>query len=231
MADTGQWGEAARWYQDVVAVGSACDAWQAEFDRQRIPVRARATGTGDPHRTSTVSNGERKADLLLSPWERNFSLVLRAGASVLLHGYPPDLATAAGAAWLWLSGARPPQVASAWPFLGSVALAEARERGDRRESSWLWLYENHCADPVGVRLRAFVVLAFHEPRLRVLLPYTSHWALRFSTTPTWPFSGVYPTVVPAQTPDRYLVHTADGRVYDETDAERALQHVLAELQD
>jgi hypothetical protein len=61
--------------------------------------------------------------------------------------------------------------------------AEARERGDHRESSWLWLYENHGADPVGTRLRALLALAFHEPRLRVLGSYTSHWTLCFSETP------------------------------------------------
>jgi hypothetical protein len=121
--------------------------------------------------------------VLLSPWKRQFHLALRAGRSTLLQGYAADLATAAGAARLWLSGARPGEAAAAWPFLGSAALAEARERGDHRESRWLWLHENHCADPVATRLQAFVALAFHEPRLRVLRPYTSHWTLCFSKTP------------------------------------------------
>ncbi|MEV6814780.1 DUF6193 family natural product biosynthesis protein [Micromonospora sp. NPDC051296] len=170
-----------------------------------------------------------RADLLLSPWMRRFHLTLRVGRSTLLQGHAPDLAAAAEVTWRWLSGARPGQVAAVWPFLGSVAMAEARERGDRRESSWLWLYENHCGDPVGIRLRAFLALAFHEPRLRVLRPYTSHWTLRFSKKQDWPFSLDLPMVDPASAPDRYVVRARDGRAHDETDAAGALRLVLAEL--
>lgn len=232
MADArGVWGEAARWYPEVVAVGDARRAWQAEFDRMGIPLRAFTRESVGPPRTACVENGELRADLLLSPWKRRFSLALRAGRSTLLQGHAADLVAAAGAARLWLSGARPGQVAAVWPFLGSVALAEARERGDRRESSWLWLYENHCATPVGTRLRAFLALAFHEPRLRALRPYTSHWTLCFSRSPEWPFSLGLPMVAPAETPGRYVVRTRDGRAYDETDAAGALRLVLAELPD
>jgi len=84
---------------------------------------------------------------------------------------------------------------------------------------------------VGTRLSAFVALAFHEPRLRVLRPYTSHWTLFFSDAPRWPFSGAYPAITPAESSGRYLVHTRDGRVYDETNADGALLRVLAELPD
>jgi hypothetical protein len=125
------------------------------------------------------------------------SLALRTGRTTLLQGYASDPATATSAARLWLSGHG--RVAAAWPFLGSVALAEARARGDRREASWLWLYEDHCANPVAIRLSAFLALAFHEPRLRVLRPYTSHWTLCFSSTSHWPFSRDLPTVAPADT--------------------------------
>jgi hypothetical protein len=193
VADAGSvWGEEARWYPEVVAVGDARRAWQAEFDRQGIPLRVHPGEGVNPHRTAVVDNGELVADLLLSPWQPLLRLALRTGRSTLLQGNAVDLASAAGAAWLWLSGTRPGQVAAAWPFLGSVALAEARERGDHRESSWLWLYENHCAHPVGIRLRSFIALAFHEPRLRMLRPYTSHWTLCFSRTPQWPSPGTNP---------------------------------------
>jgi hypothetical protein len=231
VADADYWGEAARWYPEIVALGGTCHAWQAEFDRQRIPVRVGPKASVNPHRTASVVNGDLHTDLVLSPWTRRFYLAFRTGRRTLLQGFAADLATSAEAAWLWLSGARPGQVAAAWPFLGSVALAEARERGDHRESSWLRLNENHCADPVATRLKAFVALAFHEPRLRALRPYTSHWTLRFSTTPEWPFRGTHPTVTPAQSPYRYLVHAGDGRRHGETDAANSLGLVLAELPD
>ncbi|WP_326558489.1 DUF6193 family natural product biosynthesis protein [Micromonospora sp. NBC_01796] len=225
------WGDAARWYPEVVAMGDTIVAWQAEFEGKHIPLRVGPRESPNPHRTATVKNGELHADLLLSPWERRFRLALRSSGFTLLQGYAADLGTAADAAALWLSGARPGQVAAAWPFLGSVALAEARERGDHRESSWLWLYENHCANPVGTRLRAFLALAFHEPRLRVLRPYTSHWTLRFSRSPEWPFDHDLPAVDPAITPDRYVVRMRDRRAHDETDASGALRLLLAELPD
>lgn len=232
MAGAGSgWGEAARWYPEIVAVGDLRHAWQAEFDRLGMPLGTHPREGGNPYRTATVENGELQAYLLLNPWRRQFYLALRAGQSTLLQGYAADLATAAAAAQLWVSGTRPGLVAAAWPFLGSVALAQARERGDHRESSWLWLYENHCAEPVATRLRAFVSLAFHEPRLRALRPYTSHWTLCLSTTPDWPFSRDHPAVDPAPTADRYVVRTRDGRIGDETDAAGALRLVLSELPD
>lgn len=230
MTDAGElWGEAASWYPDVVAAGDTRRAWQAEFDRLGIPLRAETRESVNPHRTAAVVHAELRADLLLSPWERRFWLFLRNGPRTMLTGYAADLAAAAGAARLWLAGTRPAEVAAAWPFLGSVALAEARERGDHREEAWLWLYENHRADRIGLRLRAFVALAFHEPRLRVLRPYTSHWTLRFSRTAQWPYCHDLPAVAPVATPDRYVVRTGDGRVHDETDAAGALRLVLANL--
>ncbi|GAA2683641.1 hypothetical protein [Actinoplanes palleronii] len=101
-------------------------------------------------RSAVVTRGDRSAALLLSSWQRQFRLSLRAGRSTMLAGPAPDLVTAAAPARLWLGGARPGEVAARWPFLGSVALAEARERGDRRETMWLHLSENHYADPLSL---------------------------------------------------------------------------------
>jgi hypothetical protein len=231
VTDGDDWNEAAEWYPDIVAAGDTRRAWQAEFDRLGVPIRVHRRETVNSHRTATVENGELHADLLLSPWKRLFRLALRAGRMTMLQGNAPDLATAVDAARLWLSRLRPGQVAAAWPFLGSVALAEARERGDSRESRWLSLYENHLADPVSTRLSAFVALAFHEPRLRVLRPYTSHWNLSFTALPRNHGPRTHPGVVPVEAPDRYVVVTRDGRTYDETDAPSALRLVLADLPD
>ncbi|MEV4352344.1 DUF6193 family natural product biosynthesis protein [Actinoplanes sp. NPDC049596] len=206
-------------------------AWQREFDRQGASLEVRRREGVDPSRAARVERDGRRADLVLSSTDGRFYLALRAGETVLLQGFAADLEAAAGAARIWLAGSRPGAAAAAWPFLGSVALAEARERGDRRESAWLWLYENHCANPIGLRLASFLAPAFHEPRLRALRPYTSHWALNFSSTPQWPFTGTFPTVVPAETPGRYVVYTRDRHPQPETDAPESLRLVLSDLPD
>jgi hypothetical protein len=90
-----------------------------------------------------------------APSRRCPPIRLARSARLRLFGYAapahadPELwgeAARADAAQTWLSGAQPAAVVAGWPFLGSVALAEARERGDYREASWLHLYENHRAD-------------------------------------------------------------------------------------
>lgn len=223
------WADAARWNPEVVAIEDAHRAWQAAFDRLGLPLVARPREVENPERTAVVAAGDRRADLGLGRQGRSFHLALRRGRSTSLQGFAPDLTTAARAAWRWLSGARPGEIAADWPFLGSVALAEARERGDDREAKWLWMYENHCADPRAERLRSFISLAFHEPRVRALWPRTSHFVLYFSATPGWPRTGDTPILDPVGTTGRYLVRTRSGHVYPETDAAGALRLVLAAL--
>jgi hypothetical protein len=226
------WGEVAQWYPDVMAAGdSAYRAWQIEFDRRGLPYRVLPGSVEKWYLDAVIEHGNRKADLVLGHDQRRFRLKLRDDKSGLLYGFAADLATAAGAAGQWLSGARPGEVAAAWPFLGSVALAEARERGDRREARWLSLYENHLQDKRATRLREFVALAFYEPSLRRLWPLGSHWALSFSERGGWPASLDHPVVVPALTPAprRYLVQTRDHRLLGESDAAGALRLLLAAM--
>jgi hypothetical protein len=232
MADTeGIWGEDARWYPDIVAAGDACRAWQAEFDRQGAAVQVRQWGGDRPYLYATAGESDGpNANLMLWRRERKFRLALRTGKFWMLHGFAADLATAARAAQSWLGGARPGEVAAAWPFLGSIALAEARERRDVREAAWLNMYENHMGNPVTLPTQPFIALAFHEPRLRALRPYTSHTILCFSKTAEYPFSMDLPIVEPATAPGRFVVRTRDGRVFDETDAAGALRIVLSELE-
>jgi hypothetical protein len=237
------WPETSVWYPDVAAIGDASRAWQAELDRLGSPHRVRRSGGGNASNIAQVGDGrEHWAGLTLSPWERQFRLHLHAGEKpwpAQLEGNAPDLAAAAVAAHLWLERVPWGELALACPFLGSVALAEAKERGDEREHSWLELSENPMASKVAARLAPFIALAIREPRLRVLRPYTSVWTLTFSSSPTWPFTGTHPDVTPVEqsppaaiggpVPDGYVVHHR-GRSR-EVDAPGALAFVLAELED
>jgi Family of unknown function (DUF6193) len=236
------WRRISMWYPDMAAFGDVSRAWQAEFDRLGIPLRVHGRGTGVGHRHSAgIGDDDRYVSLVLSPWERQIRINLHAGDAhwpSQLEGLPPDLAAAAVAARLWLSRAPYGDLAAACPFFGSVALAEAKERGDEREHSWLELYENPTASKAVARLAPFIALAIHEPRLRALRPYTSMWTLRFSSTPAWPFTGIHPDVSPVEQPrpavggpipDGYVVHHRGRR--REVDAPGALAFVLTELED
>jgi hypothetical protein len=237
------WPETSVWYPDVAAIGDASRAWQAELDRLASPHRVHRPGGGNASRVARVGDDrERWIGLTLSPWERQFSLHLHAGEApwpAQLEGKAPDLAGAALAAHLWLERVPWGELALACPFLGSVALAEARERGDEREHSWLELSENTRASRVAARLAPFVALAIREPRLRALRPYTTMWTLTFSSSPTGPFTGIHPEVTPVEhshrvdfrgsVPDGYVVHHR-GRTR-EVDAPGALAFVLAGLED
>jgi hypothetical protein len=225
------------WYPEIAAVGDAGRAWQAEFDRLGSPIRV--------HGRHTMQVGERDhwVGLSPSPWERSLYLHLHTGEArwpAQLEATAPDLAVAAVAASLWLARVPYGELAAACPFLGSVALVEAKERGDEQEHSWLDLYENPRASRWAKRLAPFIALAFHEPRLRALRPYASHGEVSFSTTPTWPFTGNHPWIGRFEQyhvkngqpylPDGYAV-TTRGRIFFETDAHAALARVLAELRD
>ncbi|BCJ75989.1 hypothetical protein CS0771_55330 [Catellatospora sp. IY07-71] len=153
---------------------------------------------------------------------------VQARQRMLAQGFAPDLAAVADTVARWQGGARATELAAVWPYLGSVRLAEARERGDAVEVAWLSLYENHTGDAVRARLHAFVALAFYEPRLRRLRPFTSHWMLVFSRSPTFPWSRDCPSVDPLE-PGRYRVRTAEGRELGVADAAGSLALVLAAL--
>jgi hypothetical protein len=218
-------------YPDVAEVGTLTLALQEEFARQgRTHHVVPYAEPPNSHRTARVQIGDRQAEAVLDPWRRQFVTELRDETRMVASGATQHLADAAVAMDRWVSGARASQVAAECPFLGSVELAEARERGDKRAANWLLYYEDPHDDPVLRKLRAFVVLAFHESRLRELWPYTSVWSLHFSTTP-YPYSRDCPAVTPGPRPDWYVVGTPDHRVHEATDAPDTLRLVLAGLPD
>lgn len=78
----------------------------------------------------------------------------------------------------------------------SRRLAEAHERSEAAEYTWQNYHENRRQAPHPVRLHTFIALAIHEPRLCMLLPFTSMGTLGFSKTAGYPHSGACPWVKP-----------------------------------
>jgi hypothetical protein len=216
-------------YPEIVSAGGLVSALDAHFDRLGVALRGRAHPDPDiVERVATVGDGERHTKVTLVWRERKFWVSVQARQRMLAQGFAPDLAVVADTAARWQGGADAAEVAAVWQYLGSVQLAGARERGDAVEAAWLSLYENHTGNAVHARLHAFVALAFYELRLRRLRPYTSHWMLVFSRSPTFPWSRDCPSVDPLE-PGSYRVRTADGRELGVADATGSLALVLAAL--
>jgi hypothetical protein len=79
-------------------------------------------------RGAVVDGGGRSADALLVTHRRQVIMRLNEGERRMAAGYAPDLTSVLPVMHRWQSGARLREVAADWPFLGSVAMAEARER-------------------------------------------------------------------------------------------------------
>ncbi|MFI5803643.1 DUF6193 family natural product biosynthesis protein [Streptomyces sp. NPDC051561] len=107
----------------------------------------------------------------------------------LSSGDTDDLTQVARAAHAWHTGADLPELHRAAPFLRPTGRYEVPDHDPLHlvESEWrALLAESRKPAEAGRRHRALVKAAYAEPRLRNLFPFTSHWALRFSTT-TRPF--------------------------------------------
>jgi Family of unknown function (DUF6193) len=167
---------------------------------------------------------------LLTFDKRQVIVRLLANGDHMAVGPAPSLSAVVAVTEMWQSGERLRDVAAAWPFFGSVELAEARERGDAAEHRWRRLYE----DPWPVydlgALRGFIDVAFHTPRLRALVPLTSgHFTvMRFATTTGAPYGKDGPSVR-SLSKDRYMVCAPDGRKLGVTHAAGSVALVLAEL--
>jgi hypothetical protein len=164
--------------------------------------------------------------------ERVFCLQFWTRGVCMARGTTQELPAVADAMHCWQSGMPVTPLVSAWPFLESNGFAEAFERGDAEAIDYRWrrYHENSPPAPQLTRLHPFVAVAFREPRLRVLLPYTSHWTLLFSRTAGYPYSRDCPSVQPLDD-GRFLVTTADGHELGTTDAAGAVALVLTALSD
>ena len=104
----------------------------------------------------------------------------------LVDGTTDDLAEVARAARAWHDGAALEDIRRAAPFVhltgrfevpdhDPARLTESEWQGKRQQAAEL---EHDWQEPY----QALIEAAYAEPALRALYPFTSHWALRFSTT-------------------------------------------------
>ncbi|MFF8846475.1 DUF6193 family natural product biosynthesis protein [Streptomyces sp. NPDC015127] len=177
-------------YPDVAGCGSLATALRAEAEGclGGEPVTA---SISDPLRHATVASTlPHRKPLQISAWsyERRWSIRGEEPfqGMPLIDGRTDDLAQVARAARAWHEGAPLNDIRQAAPFVhltgrfevpdnDPARLTESEWQGMRQEAAdleyaWQETYQN------------LIEAAHAEPALRALYPFTSHWALRFSTT-------------------------------------------------
>ncbi|MGC4950733.1 DUF6193 family natural product biosynthesis protein [Streptomyces sp. DT224] len=104
----------------------------------------------------------------------------------VLEGETDDLAQVARAVRGWHDGESPEDIHRAAPFARPTGRFEVPdlEPGRLTESEWQGKLQEAAGleYPWASAYRSLIEAAAAEPALRALYPFTSHWALRFSTT-------------------------------------------------
>ncbi|MFI6360523.1 DUF6193 family natural product biosynthesis protein [Streptomyces sp. NPDC050743] len=177
-------------YPDVAACGSLAAALRTEADGCLGAVPVTSSGSAPLLHATVASTLRHRESLEISAWsyERRWSI---RGTDpfqglALVDGRTDDLAEVAKAARAWHDGAPLNDIRRAAPFVhltgrfevldnDPARLAESEWQGMRQEASELE-YDWHET------YQALIEAAYAEPVLRALYPFTSHWALRFSTT-------------------------------------------------
>jgi hypothetical protein len=89
----------------------------------------------------------------------------------------------------WAEGASLDEIGQAAPFDLLTGRFEVPDKNPAAiiASEWQYLLKD-ARDADWPAYQALIEAAYAEPMLRRLYPYTSHWALGFSSTPDYPFS-------------------------------------------
>jgi hypothetical protein len=165
-------------YPDVVSAGSLRNALQNTFDGLGLRRQAAHVPAPGWFRTdAVVENGDRHANVHLTPGERTFAVDFWTSGMQMASGSASDLAHVAAAVDVFLGGADLRRLHAVWPFVEYHGLAEAFERGQPEAIDYIW--RRMLTDPPRHGLHDFLLAAADEPRLRALFPFTSHFDLGF----------------------------------------------------
>ncbi|MFI8814673.1 MULTISPECIES: DUF6193 family natural product biosynthesis protein [unclassified Streptomyces] len=177
-------------YPDVAGFGSLAAALgaAAEGCLGDVPVTASAC---DPLRHATVASTlPHREPLEISAWSHERRWSVRGTEPFqrmpLVDGRTDVLADIARASRAWHDGLSLDGIRRAVPFVHLTGRFEAPDNDPARltESEWQGLRQEAAElEYVWAQTHRSLVEAAHaEPVLRALYPFTSHWALRFSTT-------------------------------------------------
>lgn len=150
----------------------------------------------------------------------------------LIEGDTEDLAQVASAAQAWHDGVALSDICRTAPFVHLTGRFEVPDHDPVRltESEWQSM-RTEAGEQDWPAYHALVEAAYAEPGLRGLYPFTSHWALRFSTT-TRPRLTIAGPCILADDVDRYTVSegfTGSGVLAQATTAQEAVAAAVRHL--
>ncbi|GGQ87345.1 DUF6193 family natural product biosynthesis protein [Couchioplanes azureus] len=220
-------------YPDVAAMGSLAAALQAAAAEHGLSLGQVVADERQPlYYAGVTSATPLRKDLGVTAGavERCWVITGWGQGIWLIGGSTQHLTDVARAAQLWRDGVPLRDIEQAVPFVELPRLAEAAEQGPAQVVATQWQLLREAADQAPwPEYRELLDAAYAEPKLRQLYPYTSHWALKFSTTTGYPFS---PNAVCVETQNgQFVVRTSwDGVVLGQpTTAEEAVSLVLSRL--
>jgi uncharacterized protein DUF6193 len=176
-------------YPEVAAEGSLAAALQSAAASQGLSLAVVATQSG-PLRHATIASvaPHRKAMFVAAGhFERMWWVSGSATNSrLMISGTTNNLDELPKVLLGWAEGASLDEIGRAAPFAVLTGRFEVPDNNpvDVIASEWQWMLKD--ADRADwLEYQALIEAAHAEPELRRLYPFTSHWTLRFATTPDW----------------------------------------------
>ncbi|MFK0237208.1 DUF6193 family natural product biosynthesis protein [Streptomyces vinaceus] len=176
-------------YPDVAICGSLASALRAEAGcLSAVPVTSPDSA---PLLHATVASPlPHRAPLQISAWSHERRWSIRGEEPLqglsLVDGRTDDLAEVAKAARAWHDGAALDDIHQAAPFVHLTGRFDVPDHDPARltESEWrsMRLEAAELESDWRESYQSLIEAAHAAPALRALYPFTSHWALRFSTT-------------------------------------------------
>lgn len=228
-------------YPDIQAAGGLGPALEAEFTRMGVTLDVHGFGAGS---WAMVKAGSRTSQVTIAIEERLIMPSFSSQGIGMGNASSPDLAAVAEAIATWLTRDTPiADMEQQFPFFKSSDGSKAFEAGRGVDHAWGKM-DGWVARDLP-RLTPLVETAKRRPKLRQLLPFTSHESLHFSRCTGYPYTndvahaivigeGQYRALGPGfVTVERaYKSHRyreADYDVLGEGDAEHVIGLIVAAL--
>lgn len=224
----------SEFYPDVVEAGGLAAALEQSAADLRVPLVLVPGREGTPESVGIATAAPGRLPLVVFPRAdaRGFHLIGRAREVDIVTGEARELRDVVEAGAAWAAGTPVSRMRQALPFLLYDPIAEAHERGPAAAVAAQWdrLKEKAADTPGFPEFGRVVELAYAEPRLRQLFPFTSHWTVAFSSCTGRPYHDEV-AIAPQPGGGPYLVlrHPNTGVLGEVSTAAEAVALALAHL--